>query len=462
MNIFIHHRDIRYQDNTTLNSMYQKIKLPITPIFIFPPEQINPTKNKYFSNNLVQFMCESLEELDKDYKKKNGGINFFEGDTLKVLKDIHKKSKIKTIGFNVDYSPYANKRDNKIKKWAESENILIFSEEDMLLHNLLSGDTKSKNSGDPYKVFTPFMKHLRANYKVNKPTKKSIKVKKMSIKSKYEISVNEISKFYKKNKDINVKSGRKEAKKKLKLVKNQKKYDELRNCLTYNTTHLSSYINLGLLSIREVYHHCLEKLGKNNGVITELYWRDFYYNIMHFFPHVVGKSFKENYDKIKWRNNKKEFKAWCEGKTGFPVVDACMRQMNTTGFMHNRGRMIVASFLTKDLLIDWRWGEKYFATQLQDYNVSANNGGWQWAAGTGTDSQPYFRIFNPWTQTKSYDPNCEYIKKWIPELKEVPIKDIHDWEKKHKDYQLENYPDPIVNHKEERLNTLAVYKKYIN
>ena len=248
----------------------------------------------------------------------------------------------------------------------------------MLLHNLLSGDTKSKNSGDPYKVFTPFMKHLRANYKVNKPTKKSIKVKKMSIKSKYEISVNEISKFYKKNKDINVKSGRKEAKKKLKLVKNQKKYDELRNCLTYNTTHLSSYINLGLLSIREVYHHCLEKLGKNNGIITELYWRDFYYNIMHFFPHVVGKSFKENYDKIKWRNNKKEFKAWCQGKTGFPVVDACMRQMNTTGFMHNRGRMIVASFLTKDLLIDWRWGEKYFATQLQDYNVSANNGGWQW------------------------------------------------------------------------------------
>ena len=462
MNIFIHHRDIRYQDNTTLNSMYQQLKLPIIPVFIFPPEQIDPKKNKYFSHNLVQFMCESLTELHQDYKKKKGNLHFFEGDTLKVLKDMHKKSKIKSIGFNVDYSPYAKKRDNKIKKWADSENIIIFSNEDMLLHNLLEDDTKSKNSGDPYKVFTPFMKHLRANYKVDKPTKKSVKVTKMNIKSKYEITLKEINKFYKKNKDINVKSGRKEAKKKLRLVKKQKKYDELRNCLTYNTTHLSAYINLGLISIREVYHHCLEKLGKNNGVITELYWRDFYYNILHFFPNVVGNSFKEKYDKIKWRNNKKEFKAWCQGKTGFPVVDACMRQMNTTGYMHNRGRMIVASFLTKDLLIDWRWGEKYFATQLQDYNISANNGGWQWAAGTGTDSQPYFRIFNPWTQTKNYDPNCVYIKKWVPELEDVDNKDIHDWEKKHKDYQLKNYPNPIVNHKEERLNTLKVYKKYIN
>ena len=171
---------------------------------------------------------------------------------------------------------------------------------------------------------------------------------------------------------------------------------------------------------------------------------------------------REKYNEIKWSNSKANFQKWCDGKTGFPIVDACMRQMNTTGFMHNRGRMIVASFLTKDLLIDWRWGEKYFATQLQDYNISANNGGWQWAAGTGTDSQPYFRIFNPWTQTKSYDPNCEYIKKWVPELEDVDNKDIHDWEKKYKLYKDLKYPEPIVNHKEERLNTLKVYKKYIN
>ena len=244
------------------------------------------------------------------------------------------------------------------------------------------------------------------------------------------------------------------------MVKNQDKYDEKRNCLTYNTTHLSAYINLGLLSIREIYHHVVEKLGKKNGIITELYWRDFYYNILHFFPHVVGNSFRENYDKIKWRNNKKQFKAWCEGKTGFPIVDACMRQMNETGYMHNRGRMIVASFLTKDLLIDWRWGEKYFATQLQDYNISANNGGWQWASGSGTDSQPYFRIFNPWSQSDKFDPNCEYIKKWVPELNDIENKHIHQWDKFYQDYEID-YPEPIVNHKDERENTLKVYKKYL-
>lgn len=464
MNIFLHHRDIRYQDNTTLIKMYEELKLPITPIFIFPPEQIDPKKNKYFSNNLVQFMCESLIELNQDYKKKKGELYFFEGDTIKVLQEIHKKNKIENIGFNLDYSPYAKSRDEKIKKWAEKEQINVISEEDMLLHNILEGDTKSKNSGEPYKVFTPFMKYLRANFKVNEPSGKQVKYKKIDFKVKSELEAKEIKKFYESNDNLNVKPGRKEAKKKLLLVKNQDDYDEMRNCLNYKTTLLSAFINLGLLSIREVYEHCMEKLGKKSGVITELYWRDFYYNILNFFPRVVGNSFRENYDKIKWRNNKKQFKAWCEGKTGFPIVDACMRQMNNTGYMHNRGRMIVASFLTKDLLTDWRWGEKYFATQLEDYNISANNGGWQWASGSGTDSQPYFRIFNPWSQSEKFDPNCQYIKRWVPELENVNNKDIHDWEKKCKDViknQGIKYPEPIVNHKEERENTLKVYKKYL-
>lgn len=461
MNIFIHHKDLRYQDNTTLNLMSKELK-DIIPIFIFPPEQIDSKKNKYFSHNFVQFMCESLIELKKDYLKKNGKLNFYKGDTLDVLKDIHKKYKIENIGFNVDYSPYAKKRDISIINWAKKENINIYNEEDILLQNLLEGDTKSKNSGDPYKVFTPFMKYLRSTYDVRNISKKKPSLINKSIITKYSINDKDLKLFYQQNDNLNVKSGRHEAKKKLKLIKKQQEYDEMRNCLTYKTTHLSAYTNLGLLSIREIYHYCLEKLGKDNGIINELYWRDFYYNIIYFYPQVVGNSFKEKYDNIKWRNDKKEFKLWCEGKTGFPIVDACMRQMNTIGYMHNRGRMIVASFLTKDLLIDWRWGEKYFATQLQDYSISANNGGWQWTAGTGTDSQPYFRIFNPWSQSKSYDPNCEYIKKWIPELENVNNKDIHEWDKKYKDYKNIKYPEPIVDHKKERLNTLKVYKKYIN
>ena len=461
MNIFIHHKDLRYQDNTTLNLMSKELK-DIIPIFIFPPEQIDSKKNKYFSHNFVQFMCESLIELKKDYLKKNGKLNFYKGDTLDVLKDIHKKYKIENIGFNVDYSPYAKKRDISIINWAKKENINIYNEEDILLQNLLEGDTKSKNSGDPYKVFTPFMKYLRSTYDVRNISKKKPSLINKSIITKYSINDKDLKLFYQQNDNLNVKSGRHEAKKKLKLIKKQQEYDEMRNCLTYKTTHLSAYTNLGLLSIREIYHYCLEKLGKDNGIINELYWRDFYYNIIYFYPQIVGNSFKEKYDNIKWRNDKKEFKLWCEGKTGFPIVDACMRQMNTIGYMHNRGRMIVASFLTKDLLIDWRWGEKYFATQLQDYSISANNGGWQWTAGTGTDSQPYFRIFNPWSQSKSYDPNCEYIKKWIPELEDVNNKDIHEWDKKYKDYKNIKYPEPIVDHKKERLNTLKVYKKYIN
>ena len=461
MNIFLHHKDLRYQDNTTLNLMSKELK-DIIPIFIFPPEQIDSKKNKYFSHNFVQFMCESLIELKKDYLKKKGNLNFYKGDTLDVLKDIHKKYKIENIGFNVDYSPYAKKRDTSIINWAKKENINIYTEEDILLQDLLEGDTKSINSGNPYKVFTPFMKYLRSTFDVRNISKKKPSLINKSIITKYSINDKDLKLFYQQNDNLNVKSGRHEAKKKLKLIKKQQEYDEMRNCLTYKTTHLSAYTNLGLLSIREIYHYCLEKLGKDNGIINELYWRDFYYNIIYFYPQVVGNSFKEKYDNIKWRNDKKEFKSWCEGKTGFPIVDACMRQMNTIGYMHNRGRMIVASFLTKDLLIDWRWGEKYFATQLQDYSISANNGGWQWTAGTGTDSQPYFRIFNPWSQSKSYDPNCEYIKKWIPELEEVTNKDIHEWDKKYKDYKSIKYPEPIVDHKKERLNTLKIYKKYIN
>ncbi len=460
MNIFLHHRDIRYQDNTTLIQMHKELDSKIIPIFIFPPEQINPKKNKYFSHNLVQFMCESLVELMKSYRKKKGDLHFYEGDTLKVLKSLHKKSKIYSIGFNTDYSPYAKQRDDKIIQWATKEDIKIFNNEDMLLQNILDGQTKSQNSGEPYKVFTPYMRYLRSKYKVEEPKKYKLKIGKMNFKIKEEIEADDLKKFYEKNDQLNVLSGRKEAKKKLKLVKKQDSYDECRNFLTYNTTHLSAYINLGLLSIREVYHYCIDKIGSNSGIITELYWRDFYYNILHFFGHVIGNSFRPEYDKIKWRNDSKQFKAWCDGKTGFPVVDACMRQMNTIGWMHNRGRMIVANFLTKDLLIDWRMGEKYFANKLMDYNMSANNGGWQWAAGSGTDAQPYFRIFNPWTQSEKFDKDCEYIKKWIPELKDVENKHVHQWDKFCKQYDID-YPDPIVDHKKERENTLKVYKKYL-
>ena len=452
MNIFIHRRDLRINDNTSLINLEEDI----IPIFIFDPLQIDKNKNEYFSNNLVYFMCESLIELKNEYKKLNGNLQFFYGNYIKIIKDLIKKNEINSISFNLDYSPYSKKRDKEIADFCNANNIKCNVYEDMLLNSIDSGKSLIPSTKKPYTVFTPFMNNLK-KYKVEKPKKNNSKYNDFLLKSKYIIEHENLAKFYNINKNLHIKPGRKEGIIMLNKIKNQKKYDELRNNLNYSTTNLSAYINLGLISIREVYYKIIEELGINNGLINELYWREFYYNILNYFPHVVGNSFKEKFDKIKWNNNAKFFELWCIGKTGFPIVDACMRQMNISGYMHNRGRMIVSSFLVKDLQIDWKLGEKYFANNLIDYNISANNGGWQWSAGTGTDSQPYFRIFNPWTQSKNFDPDCKYIKKWIDELKNVENKKIHEW---FKYYSQENteYPQPIVDHSEQRKITLEMYK----
>ena len=249
----------------------------------------------------------------------------------------------------------------------------------------------------------------------------------------------------------------------MKNISKFRDYDEKRNLLTYETTQLSASINFNVMSIREIYALCKSKLGKNSALINELYWRDFYYNILYFYPHVLKGSFKPKYDNIKWKNDKKMFKRWCIGETGYPVVDACMRQLNTTGYMHNRGRMIVSNFLIKNLWIDWRWGEKYFATKLTDYNISANNGGWQWSSGGGTDAQPYFRIFNAWTQAQKFDKECVFIRKWVPEMRQVPVKDILNWGTAYAKYHRTiDYPGPMVDHAKTRKDAIAFYKKYLS
>lgn len=454
MNIFIHRRDLRIEDNTTLLHMYKNLE-NIIPIFIFNPLQINPLTNKYFSNNLVNFMCDSLNLLSNDYQKKNMILHFYEGDIIDILNEIHSKYHIDNIGFNIDYSPFSQNRDKQIIEWGSSHKINIITQEDMLLIDINSKKGLKKSDNKPYTVFTPFMKNL-LNYNVRDVNKKKIKGTQINISNKY--SIENLTKFYKQNKSLHVPGGRKYAKNILKHIQKQDNYNDNRNLLTYQTSNLSAYINLGLISIREVYHSIKNILGINSGLITELYWRDFYYNILYHFPHVVGSCFKEKYNQLEWDNNIEYFDKWKNGQTGFPIVDACMNQLNTTGYMHNRGRMIVSSFLTKDLLIDWKWGEKYFATQLIDYNISANNGGWQWASGTGTDAQPYFRIFNPWTQSKNFDPDCIYIKKWIPELKNVESKHIHQWDKYHSKYD-NIYLQPIIQHDIARKKTLDIYKK---
>lgn len=448
MNIFIHRKDLRLQDNNALINTTNAI-----PIFIFTPEQI--TNNKYFSNKFVKFMCLSLQNLKEEYKNKNSNLNLFYGNVIEVLKEINDKYNINSINFNVDYSPYSLKRDNEIKKWCSKNNIKVNFYEDNVLVNILQGNTLSKTSNTPYKVFTPFKNFLEKTYTIDKPNNKFLSLGKKILKTKS--TINDLEQFYD-DEDLFLKPGREHALKQLGKLTKQKKYAENRDYLTYKTSYLSVYINLGLISIREVYDKAIKILGKKSSFITELYWRDFYINIIYYFPHVVGNNFNPKFDKYKWSNNKTHLKAWKMGLTGFPIVDACMRQMNETGYMHNRGRMIVSSFLVKLLFIDWRVGEKYFATKLLDYNIASNNGGWQWSAGTGTDAQPFFRIFNPWEQGKKYDKNCEYIKKWVCELENVEIKDIHKWDVMYKEYEG-TYPGPIIDYKARRKYALDYYNK---
>ena len=468
MNIFIFHRDLRLIDNNSMIKMLNNTTT-IVPIFIFTPEQINPDKNKYFSSNSVQFMCESLHTLSDDIKKHKGKIYFFKGDNINVLEEIHKQHKIGSIGYNIDYTPYAVKRDNMIKEWCNANNITLYNNEDYALYDIIGGQTKSKTTENPYLIFTPFKKYCLKNLTVSKPDNfNKFKFSKVNIlsKNKYYLSEKEIDNFYTPNIDINVNGGRKNGLNILKNIEKWDKYNTMRDCLDYKTTHLGAHNHFGTISIREVYYAILNKLGKNNNLISELHWRDFYYNIVYYNSKVlegmIGKenlAFKEKYDLIKWSYDNVMFKAWCNGKTGFPIIDAAMTQLNTTGFMHNRARMIVASFLCKDLHIDWREGEKYFATKLVDYDPIANNQGWMWTAGCGTDASIWFRIFNPWTQGKKFDPKCKYIKQWLPVLKDVPDKDIHNWNNVYNLYKEIKYHSPIIEHDVERLKTLEIYKK---
>jgi deoxyribodipyrimidine photo-lyase len=263
-----------------------------------------------------------------------------------------------------------------------------------------------------------------------------------------------MKRFTRINPNILVRGGRPEALQLLsRAVRTIHNYNAIHNDLSLQTSELSASIKFGCISIREAYKAFHDK----PGIIRQLYWRDFYANIMYEFPHVIGHSLKPKYDKIHWHHNSKLFDAWCKGETGYPIVDAGMRQMNTTGYMHNRARLIVASFLVKTLLIDWREGEEYFAQKLTDYDPSNNNGNWQWISGGGADSQPYFRVFNPWRQAAEYDPTCEYMKKWVPELKDVPEKDLLKWDTKHVHYKDVQYPAPIVQYQSQREQVLKLY-----
>jgi deoxyribodipyrimidine photo-lyase len=390
-------------------------------------------------------MIESLQDLASQISKAGGHLYTFFGHNDKVVEDCIKAWDINIVCFNLDITPYAKERDAKIIKLCEHLKTYVMYDYDYYLHQ---PGTILNGTGEPYQKFTPYYESCLKK-KVEAPAKmRKLHLKKSDAHIPNKITLEQaLSRFTKVNPDILVHGGRPDAIKTLKTaLRTQTHYVKNHNDLDKQTTQLSAYIKFGCLSVREIY----KALRSKTAIIRQIIWRDFYANILYSFPHVLGHALKTKYNKIHWHHNETWFKKWCQGDTGFPVVDAGMRQLNATGYMHNRARLIVASFLVKTLLIDWRKGEEYFATKLTDYDVASNNGNWQWVASTGADSQPYFRIFNPWEQAKNCDPDCEYIKQWVPELKDVPVKDILNWETTYTEYKDTKYPKPIVDYKKQK------------
>lgn len=475
MNIFIFRRDLRTQDNIALYHLLQDVPTneKIAPIFLFNKRQIDPKLNPYYSKNCVEFMVQSLHSLQKEIK-----IHFFDTDNdITILEDLHKhKGGIKRVYFNIDFTPYAINRDEAIIQWCKTHDVICKTYED---YTLLPLNTLTTGAGTYFSVFTPFYRKFLASIdKVLKVTNVS------SMKSKMyngpyigNVQPQDIDVYYGNNRNDNlfVKGGRDNAIKILKRIKAKIHFDSYDKNRDYpsidGTTRLSAYLKFGCVSIREAFEALRDTYGQEHGLVRELIWRDFYANCLFNKPRVLNgqidaskgnMAFKEKYDDIKWEYNKDWFQRWCEGKTGVPLVDAAMRQLNTTGWMHNRCRMVVACFLVKDMLVDWREGERYFATQLVDYDPSSNNGGWQFCSSTGVDAQPYFRIFNPFTQSQKFDVDAKYIKQWVPELSNVPSKDIHRWDKIHTTYKDKtSYPAPMLDHSAQSKKAKELYKKWV-
>ena len=403
---------------------------------------------KNFKNSQFRwsFLNESLLDLNDQILKQESQLQIFKGIPKKILKKIIETHKIDSIFLNTDFSTYSKRRDKEIYQICRNSNIEFSSHLDFLLHN--PDEIKSK-MGKPYTVYSQFYKKAK-QYPVRKTQKNIKKNFFQKIISDFPILPSiENSQFS---------GGRANGLRILKNLAAFKDYEKTRNYPAISTTKLSAHIKFGTISIREFHESILSNFGPLHTLMGEIYWREFFNYISFHFPWSAKQAFKEKYRKITWSKDKAKFHAWCNGKTGFPIVDAGMRELNQTGFMHNRLRMITSSFLTKDLRIDWKLGERYFAKNLVDYDPAVNTGNWQWAASTGCDAVPYFRIFNPWLQQEKFDGDCLYIKKWVPELKFLEPKVIHNLWKNFP--QNLNYPIPIVNHKLESQKTKEFFKKF--
>lgn len=450
--LFIFRRDLRIVDNTALIKAHKECDKVFT-IFIFTPEQVSE-KNRFKSDGAVKFMIGALDALKHEIGSNGGKLTTLYGENNDVVKRCISQWNIDTVYWNKDYTPYAKRRDAMLIKMCIKLNKTTVECDDYYLNTPGSIVT---GSGSSYLKYTPY-KNKALTMKFDTPdTYEILKLSKSSKKIEgCEITTRDALDTFVESEQESVTSYKREAVMRiLHRARVFKNYENNRNELSRETTRLSAPIKFGVVSIREVAKY----FKHNHALISQLIWRDFYAQILDAHPVVLGSPLKSKYNKIKWIGTHAHFVKWCQGNTGFPIVDAGMRELNNTGYMHNRARLIVASFLIKTLLVDWQKGEKYFATKLVDYDPASNNGNWQWVASTGADSQPYFRIFNPWTQSKDHDPDALYIKKWVPELKGVSAKYIHRWDEciGADEFKDIHYPKPIVDYKEQREKALKMY-----
>lgn len=429
INIFWFRRDLRLDDNAGLFHAL-KSGIPVLPLFIFDTDILDKLDNK--KDARVEFIHNSLKEIQNELIKYGSSLLILKGRPSQVFNRLINEYDVEAVYTNNDYEPYALERDKKIKEFLASNKVNFCSFKDQVI---FEKDEVVKSDGKPYTVFTPYSKAWLKRFKENPPEKFDCK--------KYFTNFHKTqSAEFPSLNDIGFSESGIEFPPRLIKKSILKNYESKRDFPAIDgTSKLSVHLRFGTVSPRLLVTEA-EKI--NEVWLKELIWREFFMMILFHFPYTAEKAFRPEYDLIEWRNNENEFSAWCEGKTGYPIVDAGMRELNSTGYMHNRVRMITASFLTKHLLIDWRWGERYFADKLLDYEMSSNVGNWQWAAGTGCDAAPYFRVFNPALQTEKFDSKLEYIKKWVPEL------------------DSDSYPKPVVEHKYARELAIKTYKEALN
>jgi len=448
--LVVFRRDLRLSDNTALVNAALK-NSEILPCFILDPRQLK--KNQYQSKKAICFMAEALLSLDSQIQKKKGNLFVFKGEAESVIEKILKDCEVDHVFINRDYTPFSMMRDKNIKRICEKNKVDCQFFKDVLL---TEPEEIHKDDGSPYTIFSYFFKKASI-LTVRKPENVS-SLHFFSENLEDDVGLDPLHSIINSTqKKAFLKGNHTKAFELLKNIENLKDYEHSHDIPSQNgTSLLSAYLKFGLLSIREIYWKIVQSHGANHPLIRQLYWRDFFTHIAFHFPYVFQGAFHKKYDALSWDNDKKLFEKWCLGETGFPIVDAGMRQLNKTGYMHNRVRMIAASFLVKDLHIDWKWGEKYFASKLVDYDPCLNNGNWQWSASTGCDAQPYFRIFNPWRQQQRFDPDCLYIKEWVEELRDVSIKEIHDLHKNNASKL--SYVDAIIDHKKESEKTKTLFR----